>query len=141
MDEIVSGTMLARRLALLALSIFAALALALTVIGIYGVTSCAVSQRTHEIGLRMALGAGADDIIRLVTGHGLRLVLIGIVIGAAASLVLTRSMQSLLYGVAGNNAGTLLAVALLLALSGLLASYVPTRRAVRIDPLTALRRV
>jgi putative ABC transport system permease protein len=140
MDEIVSGTMLARRLALSALSIFAALALALTVIGIYGVTSYAVSQRTHEIGLRLALGARADDVIRLVTGHSLRLVLIGIVIGAAASLVLTRSIQSLLYGVTGNNAGTLLAVALLLALSALLASYVPTRRAVRIDPLTALRR-
>lgn len=121
------------------LGLFALLALLLSTIGIYGVMSYTVNQRTHEIGIRITLGAQPFQVFRLVTGEGLRLALLGVVIGLAASLALTRVLRSFLYGVSAIDPVTYLAVAGILLAVGLLASYLPARRATRVDPLDALR--
>jgi len=139
MDEIISGVVSAQRLASILLGIFAFLALALAAIGIYGVTSYSVSQRTHEIGVRMALGARESDVFRLVVGHGLTLGLVGVGLGVAGALVLTRFLASLLYGIRTTDPLTYLAVALLLTAVAALASYIPARRAIKVDPMEALR--
>jgi putative ABC transport system permease protein len=128
-----------RRLDLLLLGIFAALALLLAVAGIYGLLAYAVGRRTREIGIRLALGARPAGMLRLVVGEGMRLVLTGLAIGAVASLALTRLMQSLLYGVKPTDPMTFGAVAVLLAAAGALACYLPARRAMQVDPSTALR--
>jgi putative ABC transport system permease protein len=139
MDEIISGIVSAQRLAFLLLGVFAFLALALAGIGIYGVTSCLVSERAHEIGVRIALGAKSSDVSRLVLGHGARLTGIGIIAGAVASLALTRLLSSLLFGVSATDPFTFFGVALLLTFVTLAACYLPTRRATRVDPMIALR--
>ena len=117
---------------------FGLLALILAAVGIYGVTAYTTRQRTHEIGIRMALGASKDDILRLVLGHGLRLTLIGVGLGLAASFALTRYLSGLLLGVTSHDALTFFSVALLLCAVSLFACFIPTRRAMRVDPMVAL---
>jgi len=121
------------------LGIAGAMALALGIIGIYGVVSYLVSQRTHEIGIRMALGAQPGNILRAVLGQGGKLAAIGIGLGLAASLLLTRLMTSLLFGVSPTDPLTFVAVVAVLLGVGLLACYIPARRAMRIDSTVALR--
>ena len=118
---------------------FGLLALVLAAIGIYGVTSYTTRQRTHEIGLRIALGASKDDVLRLVLGHGLRLTLTGVALGLAASFALTRYLRSMLLGVTSTDALTFSSVAILLCAVALLASFIPAFRAMRVDPMVALR--
>jgi putative ABC transport system permease protein len=139
MREIISGVVSAPRLAFILLGIFAFLALALAAVGIYGVTSYSVSQRTHEIGIRMALGAREFDVLGLVVGHGLTLAVSGVAVGLAGALVLTRFLASMLYGIRPTDPLTYLGVSLLLTAVALVASYIPARRAAKVDPMEALR--
>jgi predicted permease len=139
MDRRVSDSVAGRRFSMLLLGVFAALALVLASVGIYGVISYTATQRTHEIGIRMALGAERADVLRMVVGHGLRLSLIGIGAGLVAALALTRLMSSMLFGVRPTDFVTFAAVSLLLAGVAAMASYVPARRATRVDPIIALR--
>jgi putative ABC transport system permease protein len=139
MDDIVSGVVSAQRLAFVLLGVFALVALALAAVGIYGVTSYAVSQRTQEIGIRMALGAGRYDVFRLVVGRGLGLTLAGVAVGAGAALALTRFLSSILYAVRPNDPLTYLLVAIVLGLVAVLACSLPARRAMHVDPMVALR--
>lgn len=139
MDEIISGIVSAPRLAFLLLGVFAFLALALAAIGIYGVTSYMVIERTHEIGLRVALGAQRSDILRLVLGHAARLAAIGVICGAVAALLLTRLLTSLLFNVSATDPWTFAGVAILLIIVALAACYISARRATRVDPMVALR--
>ena len=141
MDDIVSSSVAARRFSMILLGTFAALALILASVGIYGVISYLAGQRTHEIGVRMALGAQRRDVLRLVLGQGVGMALIGVATGLAAALGLTRLMArySLLYRVSATDPLTFACVALLLTLVALAACYLPARRAMRVDPLVALR--
>lgn len=142
MQEIVSESMSSQRLPMILLGAFAALALLLASIGIYGVISYSVTQRVQEIGIRMALGAEKHDVFRMVVGQGLRLALTGLAIGIGAGLILTSLLSSfshLLYGVGARDPLTFLAVSLVLAVVALLACAIPARRATRVDPLFALR--
>jgi putative ABC transport system permease protein len=139
MDEIISGIVSAQRLAFLLLGVFAFLALVLAAIGIYGVTAYLVSERTHEIGVRIALGAKSSDVSRVVLGHGARLVGIGVIGGVVAALALTRLLSGLLFGVSATDPLTFVGVAILLTLVALAACYIPARRATRVDPMVALR--
>jgi putative ABC transport system permease protein len=125
--------------ALVMLGIAAAVALLLGIVGIYGVISYVATQRTREIGIRMALGAAARDVGGLFLRHGLILVTIGVVLGTIAAALLTRVMSTLLFGVSSMDPATYAVVAVGLAATALLASYLPARRAARIDPATALR--
>jgi len=120
-------------------SLFAVLAVALGAIGIYGVISYAVAQRTCEIGIRMALGARRYEVVRLVVGQGARLALIGVALGLGGAVLLTRVMSSLLYGVGATDPLTFASVAILLVLVAIVASYIPARRAMHVDPMVALR--
>jgi putative ABC transport system permease protein len=139
MDRRFSDSLARRRFSTLLLGALAAVASLLAAIGIYGVLAYAVNQRTHEIGVRMALGAGRRDIVRLVVGQAVVMVALGIAAGLVGALALTRVMESLLFGVSATDAATFVAVPLVLAAIALVASYIPARRATRVDPLVALR--
>ena len=139
MEERVAVTLETRRFAVVLLSVFGALALLLAAIGLYGVLAFAVSQRTREIGIHMALGAQARDVLLKVIRQGMSLVLVGVVLGAAGAFALTRLMQSLLFEVGPTDSLTFVLVSLLLAAVGFIACYVPARRATKVDPLVALR--
>ena len=137
-DEM-GGWLADRRFLLLLVGLFAAAALVLAAVGIYGVVAFSVTRRTQEIGIRTALGAQRGDILRLILGEGARMAALGVVIGIAASLAITRLMSSLLFGVTATDPLTFIGVAVLLSLAALLASYIPARRAMRVDPIVALR--
>jgi putative ABC transport system permease protein len=139
MESIVDQSLGQQRLNVILLAAFAGLALLLGAIGIYGVQSYAVRQRVNEIGIRIALGAQRGDVFRLVLGHGLKLVMIGICIGLAASFGLTRLMASQLFGVSATDPLTFVGVAIVLAFVTLLSCYIPARRAARMSPMVALR--
>jgi ABC-type antimicrobial peptide transport system permease subunit len=139
MDELLSGSLSRSRFTMLVLGVFAALALVLASVGIYGVIAYSVTQRTQEFGIRIALGASRRDVLRLVLSQGTRLTLLGIGLGIVAALVVTRLMATLLYGISATDPVTFTAVALLLALVALAACYIPARRATRVDPIVALR--
>jgi predicted permease len=139
MEEVLSASVAPRRFNMLLLAAFAGLALLLASIGIYGVMSYSVSQYTHEIGIRMALGARASDVLQLIVRQGMALVLIGLAVGAAGALALTRVMRSLLFDVKPWDPLTLTSVSALLAAVAFAASYIPARRATRVDPMIALR--
>jgi putative ABC transport system permease protein len=139
MEQVLSDSLMLRRVSMLMLMMFAALALTLATVGIYGLTAYAVSRRTHEIGLRVALGASQSQILRLVVGRGLATSLIGAAIGLAAALELTRMLSGMLYGVTATDPLVFAGVPLLLVAVSIVANYIPARRATRIDPLVALR--
>jgi putative ABC transport system permease protein len=139
MEEIVGQSVAPRRFSMMLLSVFALFALALASIGIYGVMSYAVAQRTREIGLRMTLGAQRWNVLRLVIGDGMKLTLAGVLLGVVAAFALTRTIKSLLFGVSATDAATFISIALLLLLVALLACWVPARRATKVDPMIALR--
>ncbi len=139
MDQYLGTAVAEPRFSMLLLSIFAALALVLTAIGLYGVIAYAVAQRTHEIGIRIALGAGPGDVLGDVLGSGARIALLGVVCGTAGALAATRLLRGLLYGVSASDPATFAAVALLLFGVAMLACYIPARRAMRVDPVIALR--
>ena len=138
-DEYVSRSLARPRFNALLLSIFAGTALLLTAIGIYGVMAYTVSQRTNEIGIRIALGAGKNSIFRLVVGHAMTLVGISLVIGVFGALALTRLLNSLLFGVGATDPVTFVAIVLLVSAVAFIAAWVPARRATRVDPIIALR--
>jgi predicted permease len=139
MNEVVSNSFAARRLSMMLLGVFAALALVLACVGIYGVISYLVGQRTHEIGVRMALGAQQNDVLRLIIGHGARMALVGVAVGIVAAMGLTRLMANQLFGVSPHDPITFVGVAGLLIIVAVAACYIPARRAMRVDPIIALR--
>jgi ABC-type antimicrobial peptide transport system permease subunit len=139
MQQRVDESLARRRFSMLLLAVFASVALALATIGIYGVMAYLVNQGRREIGIRIALGATHRNILSLVVRQGMALALCGIAIGLAGAFVLTRLIRSLLFGVEATDTVTFVEIALLLGLVALLASYIPARRAARVDPLVALR--
>jgi predicted permease len=139
MDGIISRSFAARRFSMVLLGIFAALALVMSCVGIYGVISYLAGQRTHEIGLRMALGAERRDVLWMVLGEGAKMALVGVAIGLVAAFWLTRLMANMLFGVSAHDPLTLAGVAALLTLVALAACYIPARRATKVDPMVALR--
>ena len=139
MTTVIDNTLTARRFLVLLLTLFASVALTLAAVGLYGVIAYAVGQRTHEIGVRMALGARVNDVVGMVVRQGMGLAGIGLAVGALAAFATTRFMASLLYGVGAADPMTFVAIPAVLALVALLASWIPARRAARIDPMAALR--
>jgi predicted permease len=139
MDEIVSQSVAPRRFSMMLLSVFAVVALVLASIGIYGMMSYTVAQRTREIGLRMTLGAQPGNVLRLVIAQAMRLTIVGVGLGLIAAFALTRTMSTLLFGVSATDPLTFVSLSLLLALVALLACWMPARRATKVDPLVALR--
>jgi putative ABC transport system permease protein len=139
MNQVIAESVAQRRFTMGLLAIFAFAALCLAALGLYGVISYAVTQRTREIGLRMALGGRRLDVLRLVVGQGMKMAMIGALAGLLASLALTRLMKGLLYGISASDPLTFIAVALLLTLVALAACWIPARRATKVDPMIALR--
>jgi putative ABC transport system permease protein len=139
MEEVISQSMTDTSYQSLMLTSFALLALLLTAVGIYGVMACTVTQRTHEISIRLALGAHPRQILRLIMRHGAQLTVVGVALGIAGALVLTRFLANLLFGIQSRDPFTFVVVATLLAVVALLASYIPARRATKVDPMVALR--
>jgi putative ABC transport system permease protein len=139
MESIVADSMASRRFAMILLGAFAALAMVLASIGIYGVIAYVVGQRTHEIGIRMALGAQRKNVLGLVLWQGTRLALLGVAVGLLGAFALTRLMADLLYGVNATDPVTFVVLALALTLIAMAACYIPARRATRVDPVSALR--
>ena len=139
MEQLLGDSLARARFTMWLLGIFAAVALALTAVGIYGVISYSVAQRTHEIGIRMALGAQRGNVLSLVLRQGARLIIVGVSLGVASALALTRLMSSLLYGVGAADPATFAAVVFTLFAVAFLASYVPARYATRVSPIIALR--
>ena len=138
-QEVLTDSIARQRFNMLLLGNFAAVAPLLAAVGIYGVISYSVGQRSHEIGIRMALGARREEVLKLVVGRGLKLTLIGVAIGIAGALALTRLLSSLLYGVKPTDPPTFIAVSLILTALALAACYIPARRAMKVDPMVALR--
>jgi putative ABC transport system permease protein len=139
MNQVIADSLAQRRFAMLLLGFFAAAALLLASIGLYGVLSYTVAQRTPEIGIRVALGAQPRDILKLVVGQGMKMVLLGVAVGLAASLAVTRLMTTLLYDISTYDPLTFIGVSVLLLLTALLASYIPAGRATKVAPIIALR--
>jgi predicted permease len=139
MDTIIAESLAARRFSMTLLSVFAAIALLLSSIGIYGVVSYVVGQRTREIGIRLALGAQRQDVLRLMLGEGMRMAITGVIVGICAALGLTHLMVKMLFGVSATDPATFAGVALVLSSVALTACYIPARRAMRVDPIIALR--
>jgi putative ABC transport system permease protein len=139
MEDLIALTLETRRFAVVLLGIFGGLALVLAAIGLYGVLAFAVSQRTREIGIHMALGARTRDVLLMVIRQGMSLVLIGVVLGVAGAYAVTRTMRSLLFEVGATDRLTFVLVSMLLAIVGFIACYLPARRATKVDPLIALR--
>jgi putative ABC transport system permease protein len=139
MEKVIANASAERRFSLLLLTLFAGLALLLSAIGIYGVMAYNTTQRRHEIGIRMALGAGSGEVLGLVVGQGMRLVGIGLLLGLTGAWALSRVLTSQLYDVSARDPLTYLTVAALLGVVALAALYLPARRAVRLDPMTSLR--
>ncbi|HTG94374.1 MAG TPA: ADOP family duplicated permease, partial [Pyrinomonadaceae bacterium] len=139
LSRVIADTLAQRRFSMIVLGAFASVALLLAALGIYGVISYLVGQRTHELGIRLALGAGHKDILRLVLSRGMKMAMAGVAIGLVAAFGLTRLMSSMLFGVRPTDPLTFTAIASVLLLVALLATYLPARRATKVDPLTALR--
>jgi putative ABC transport system permease protein len=139
MEEILADSIARQRFSMLLLAIFAGVALVLAGVGIYGIMSYSVAQRTHEIGIRMALGAQTGAVLKLAVGYGMKLVVAGLVIGLIAAFALTRVMATLLFGVTATDPTTFTLISLLLIAVAVLASYVPARRATKVNPIIALR--
>jgi putative ABC transport system permease protein len=139
MNSLVADSIARQRFSMMLIALFAVLALLLAAVGIFGVMSFLVTQRTHEIGIRMALGAQTFDVLKMIVGQGMTLTLVGIAIGLVAAFALTRVMSGLLYGVSATDPLTFIAVSAVLAAVALLACYIPARRATRVDPMVALR--
>jgi predicted permease len=139
LTDVISGSISSEHFLMMLMGSFAALALVLTTVGIYGVLSYQVSQRTQEIGIRMALGAGSRDVLKLIIGQGIRLALAGVAIGLVASYFLTRVMENMLFGVSATDPFTFAIISLLLTGVALVACFVPARRATKVDPMVALR--
>jgi putative ABC transport system permease protein len=139
MSQIVGASVSQPRLYTLLLGIFATLAVVLAAVGIYGVMSYSVTQRSHEIGIRMALGADRSDILKMVVGNGMLLAAIGMAVGLGAAFIAARVLESLLFGVGIRDVTTFISVPLLLAAIAFLSCFIPARRATRIDPMVALR--
>jgi ABC-type antimicrobial peptide transport system permease subunit len=139
MEDLIDDSFKPQRFNAFLMGLFAALALLLAMVGLYGVLSYTVAQRRHEIGVRMALGAQVSDVLRLVVRQGMTLTLIGVVIGLIAALGLTRWIKKLLFGVSATDPVTFFVIALALALVALMACYLPARRAMKVDPMVALR--
>jgi putative ABC transport system permease protein len=139
MDRILEKSVAGRRFNMLLLGLFGGLALALAAVGIYGVISYSVSQRTHEIGIRMALGAISSNVLGMILLKGFKLVGTGVALGLAASLAATRIMSNLLFGIGATDPLTFFAIALLLTGVAMLACFIPARRATKVDPMVALR--
>jgi putative ABC transport system permease protein len=139
MHEIRAESVASERLNLTLLSIFAGIALVLAIVGIYGVMSYTVTQRTHEIGIRMAIGAQPRDVFRMVIGQGMTLALIGVGIGLIGAFALTRLMASMLFDIAPTDPVTFAVIAVLLTTVALLACFIPGRRATKVDPVISLR--
>jgi predicted permease len=139
MNEVIAGSLAAQRFSMILLNAFAVVALLLASVGLYGVISYLVGQRTHELGIRLALGAQRSDVLRLVLNHGMRMALSGVALGLFAALGLTRLLAGMLYGVSATDPATFAVIALLLVMVALLACFVPAWRATEVDPMIALR--
>jgi putative ABC transport system permease protein len=139
MGSVISESLAAKRFVMVLLGVFAALAVILSAVGIYGVISYIAAQRTQEIGIRMALGAGRASVLRMVLSEAGRMALLGVGIGLVTAFALTRLMSRILFGVSTHDPLTYLGVAALLMLVALAACYIPARRATRVDPMVALR--
>jgi putative ABC transport system permease protein len=139
MEDLISASLAQRRFAAQLIGLFGALALLLSGIGIYGVMAWSVSQRTREIGIRLALGANTRSILRWILGQGMRLTLVGVAVGLLGAFAMTRLLRGLLFDVAPTDPLTYVCLAALLAVVALLACYIPARRATKVDPMVALR--
>jgi putative ABC transport system permease protein len=139
MNTVIGDSLQSTRFNVVLLGLFAAIALALATVGIYGVVAWNVTQRTREIGIRSALGATRSDVLRLVVGQGMKVVLLGVALGLAGSFAATRALQGLLFETSAFDGWTFATVSLLLAAVALLACWLPARRATRVDPMVALR--
>jgi putative ABC transport system permease protein len=139
MERVIENASAERRVSMLLLLLFGAIALLLSALGIYGVMAYTTNQRRHEIGIRLALGAGGPDVLRLVVGQGMRLVLIGLAAGLIGAWLLSRVLASQLFGITAQDPATYVTVAFLLGSVALLATWLPARRAARVDPMISLR--